>query len=146
MTIYRFVAINLDKRKVLSSLQPHYHSGETMAKPADMSPSRKADILRTFYRMTVGPIFPDIFIANPYGVEPSLGEALAYKAVPHVQLSHAVSDTFLVSEFHKCYALQHMQYQLFAIFLSAVPNHSMRNIANRTLEVLIKDKVFSVIR
>ena len=150
-SVLAFMVINLDTRKVLSSLQPHYcSSGDAgvtkKTEGSDMSPARKSDILRSFYRMTVGPIFPDIFIANPYGVDPTSGEALAYKAVPHAQLSHGVSDTYVVSEFHKCYALQHMQFQLFAIFMSAVPNHSMRNIANRTLDLVIKDKAFSIIK
>ena len=139
------MVINLDKRKVFSSLQPHYQSGEP-ENPNEISVARKVDILRTFYRMTVGPIFPDIFIANPYGIDQTTGEALAFKAVPHVQLNHSVSDTYVCSEFHKCYALQHMQYQLFAIFLSAVPNHSMRNIAQRILQLILKDKFFSVIK
>ena len=137
--------VNLEKRKAFSSLQPHYQAGE-QTKPTDISVARKIDILRTFYRMTVGPIFPEMFITNPYGIDQNTGEALAYKAVPHVQLNQSVSDTYICSEFHKCYALQHLQYQFFAIFLSAVPNHSMRNIAHRTLQLFLKDKNFSIIK
>ncbi len=46
--------------------------------------------------------------------------------VPHVQLNQPVSETYICSDYHKCFALQHMQYQFFAIFIAAVPNHSMR--------------------
>ena len=34
---------------------------------------RKVNILRSFFRSIVGPIFPDIFIANPYGIDQSSG-------------------------------------------------------------------------
>ena len=50
---------------------------------------------------------------------------MAYR-VPHSQLKHPVSETYISSEYHKCYALQHLQYQFFGIFVAAVPNHSMR--------------------
>ena len=46
--------------------------------------------------------------------------------VPHAQLKHPVSETYISSEYHKCFALQHLQYQFFGIFVAAVPNHSMR--------------------
>jgi len=38
-----------------------------------LTPGRKADILRTFYRMTVGPIFPDAFVPTPYGMDQTTG-------------------------------------------------------------------------
>ena len=38
-----------------------------------LSISSKINILRSFFRSVVGPIFPDIFIANPYGVDQSSG-------------------------------------------------------------------------
>ena len=38
-----------------------------------LSPARKADILRTFFRTTVGPIFPEAFVPSPYGVDQNTG-------------------------------------------------------------------------
>ena len=42
------------------------------------------------------------------------------------QCKHPVSEVFSCSEYHKCLALQSGPYQLFAVFIPAVPNHSMR--------------------
>ena len=52
-------------------------------------------------------------------------ENIAFR-VPHAQLTQPVSETYMNSDYHKCYALQHLQYQFFGIFVAAVPNHSMR--------------------
>ena len=41
-------------------------------------------------------------------------------------MDHPVSETYLNFEFYKCFALRHLQFQFFAIFIAAVPNHSMR--------------------
>ncbi len=38
-----------------------------------LSPARKADILRTFYRSTVGQIFPETFVPSPYAVDQNTG-------------------------------------------------------------------------
>ena len=69
--------INLEKRRVVSSLLPHYVSYPEDSNPSDtrekLSIGRKVNILRSFFRSVVGPIFPDIFIANPYGVDHSSG-------------------------------------------------------------------------
>ena len=46
--------------------------------------------------------------------------------VPHVKLDHPVSETYLNFEYFKCHAIRHLQFQFFAIFIAAVPNHSMR--------------------
>ena len=51
---------------------------------------------------------------------------LATTNISHVQLPHLVNEAYLCSEYHKCIAVQHQQYQLYVIFIAAVPNHSMR--------------------
>ena len=73
------MVINLEKRKVISSVLPHYGciQEDSVADTKEkLSVDRKLDILRSFFRSIVGPIFPDIFIANPYGVDQSSGGKL----------------------------------------------------------------------
>ena len=69
--------INLEKRRVISSMLPHYgtfaEDSVTTEPNEKLSTDKKIHILRSFYRSVVGPIFPDIFIANPYGVDQSSG-------------------------------------------------------------------------
>ena len=69
--------INLEKRRVISSVVPHYGSYTEDSPSTDnkekLPISNKINILRSFFRSVVGPIFPDIFIANPYGVDQSSG-------------------------------------------------------------------------
>ena len=69
--------INLEKRRVISSLVPHFGYNQDDSATTDnkekLSLPKKINILRSFFRSVVGPIFPDIFIANPYGVDQSSG-------------------------------------------------------------------------
>ena len=71
--------INLERRKVISSMTPHFGiqdesgGGAAAETKEKFTIDRKIHILRSFYRSVVGPIFPDIFIANPYGVDHSSG-------------------------------------------------------------------------
>ena len=69
--------INLEKRRVISSLHPHFGYNQDDSATTDnkekLSMPKKINILRSFFRSVVGPIFPDIFIANPYGVDQSSG-------------------------------------------------------------------------
>ena len=46
--------------------------------------------------------------------------------VTHVELSHPATESYMSFETHKCVAVAHAQYQLFALFPPTVPNHSMR--------------------
>ena len=50
-------------------MSPHGEEGDSK----QMSQSRKHDILRGFIRNVVGPIFPDIYVPNPYSVDPNTG-------------------------------------------------------------------------
>ena len=68
--------VNLEKRRVISSMLPHFGSipEEQASDPQEkFTIGRKVNILRGFFRSIVGPIFPDIFIANPYGIDQSSG-------------------------------------------------------------------------
>jgi hypothetical protein len=46
--------------------------------------------------------------------------------VSHVELNHPASESYICSDGHKCIAVMQQQYQFFAVFPSAVNNHSMR--------------------
>ena len=73
---FRMMMVNLEKRRVISSMLPHFGSilEEQASDPQEkFTTGRKVNILRSFFRSIVGPIFPDIFIANPYGIDQSSG-------------------------------------------------------------------------
>ena len=50
-------------------MSPHGEEGDSK----QMTQARKHDILRGFIRNIVGPIFPDIYVPNPYSVDPNTG-------------------------------------------------------------------------
>ena len=50
-------------------MHPHGEEGDNK----QMTTSRKLDTLRTFIRNTVGPIFPDIYVPNPYSIDSNTG-------------------------------------------------------------------------
>ena len=66
---FRFIVMNLDKRRVFATTHPHGEEGDNK----QMTTSRKLDTLRTFIRNTVGPIFPDIYVPNPYSIDSNTG-------------------------------------------------------------------------
>ena len=78
---FRMMMVNLEKRRVISSMLPHFGSipEEQASDPQEkFTTGRKVNILRSFFRSIVGPIFPDIFIANPYGIDQSTGGNIYY--------------------------------------------------------------------
>ena len=78
---FRMMMVNLEKRRVISSMVPHFGSNpeEQASDPQEkFTMGRKVNILRSFFRSIVGPIFPDIFIANPYGIDQSTGGNIHY--------------------------------------------------------------------
>ena len=76
-TIMGFLIMNLDKRRVFSSMHPHGEEGDNK----QMTISRKLDTMRAFVRSTVGPIFPDIYVPNPYSVDSNTGGKKKYHFV-----------------------------------------------------------------
>ena len=69
MPFFRFIVVNVDKRRIFATMSPHGEEGDSK----QMSQARKHDILRGFIRNVVGPIFPDIYVPNPYSVDPNTG-------------------------------------------------------------------------
>jgi len=141
-SILGIVLVNTVKKRILASLTPHHtqQSRESRSIPL----SRRLDIMRTSYRSIVGAILQSSAEPSPHTAE--LGGSLIPDYTPHTNLLHPVSETFVCSELHKCYAVQSGPYQLFSLFISAVPNHSIRRIAERTLQTLLKEKHNNIIR
>ncbi len=74
ISLSSFVLFNLDKRRILSSLSPHAGYEKDLQDMEKMLGTvGKIDVLRTFMRSTIGPIFPDIFVPNPYAVDQASG-------------------------------------------------------------------------
>ena len=121
--------------------------------PSSVQHKQHADVsarlatLRTFYRHTVGAVFPDTFIPTPHAVDRNGGKIEQYERgcsfhrivnsefrytelvsvnVSHADLTHPVSESYMSYEHHTCVAVQHQQHQLFAVFIQGIPNHSMR--------------------
>ena len=65
---------------------------------------------------------------HPESVSRSSLADLVTTNVTHVELSHPATESYMSFETHKCAAMAHAQYQLFALFPPTVPNHSMRSV------------------
>ena len=106
--------INLEKRRVVSSLFPHYGSysddSNTLETKEKLSIGTKVNILRSFFRSVVGPIFPDIFIANPYGVDQASGGIfnvyLRYKL--RFAITVIVYIHVFVAQLYTCFGFLHL--------------------------------------
>ncbi|XP_023342335.1 protein fuzzy [Eurytemora carolleeae] len=125
-------------------MSPQYGNHEREARNSTLTLPRRLEICRTFYRSVVGIILQSSAEPTPHTTE-SAG-SLIPDHTSHTTLIHPVLETFQCSEYHKCYAVQTGPYQLFTLFISAVPNHSIRAISKRTLASIIRDKQSNVIK
>ena len=144
-SVLGLVLVNTERKRVLACMAPHHGTAAHHQKDSrSLSLARKLDITRTFYRTVVGAVLPSCASPSPHVLE--VGGALLPDHSPHIKCKHQVSEVFSCSEYHKCLVIQSGQYQLFSIFISAVPNHSMRAISHRTLQALIKEKHNNIIK
>jgi len=141
-SILGLLLVNTDRKRVLASMLPHGPNTRDSSRTLNLP--RKLDIARTFYRTVVGAVLPSSASPSPHIAE--VGGTLMPDHSPHANLKHQVSEVFSCSEYHKCLGLQAGPYQLFTLFISAVPNHSMRAISQRTLQMLVREKQHNVIR
>ena len=137
-SVLAYILVNTDTNRVLSMMTPQQKDSRSL------SMARRLDICRTFYRTVVGSVLPSCATPSPHVMD--IGGTLVPDHSPHTKLKHPVSEVYSCSEYHKCLALQSGPYQLFSLFISAVPNHSMRAISHRTLQLLVKDKHNNIIR
>ncbi len=59
---------------------------------------------------------------------------------------HQMSETFANFDKLKCFALRHQQFEFYAIFPPKISTFSMRNSAHRTLQIVLKEKHFAIIK
>ncbi|XP_076766355.1 fuzzy planar cell polarity protein-like protein isoform X2 [Xylocopa sonorina] len=91
-----------------------------------ISGSHRLDILRTFYYQAV-----ETFILSSESECNASNDCWKFIGA---------KETYLCSEYHKCYALKHGNHILCILCASAVPTHTMRLICQRILKALLVDK------
>ncbi len=75
--LFSFILVNVERRRVLSCMSPSGLRPDD-AKQQQLSVARKLDVIRTFYRNTVGPVFQDNFVHSPHALDANGGEVLGY--------------------------------------------------------------------
>lgn len=91
-----------------------------------VSGSHRLDILRTFYHQAV-----ETFMLSC--------ETDGNATTDHWKFVGA-KETYLCSEYHKCYAVKHGSHILCILCASTVPTHTMRFVCQRILKTLLVDK------
>lgn len=91
-----------------------------------ISGSHRLDILRTFYHQAVEAyILSSEFECNTTDD--------SWKFV-------GTKETYLCSEYHKCYAVKHGDHILCILCASTVPTHTVRSVCQKILKALLFDK------
>ncbi|XP_071802751.1 protein fuzzy homolog [Asterias amurensis] len=129
--ILGFLIVNTDQHKCLSSCRLPIQEGSA-ADRRPLTHTRRRQVLNSFYRNTVGTLFPACH--SPQRKDPS-GDIPA-------TFTHMVKETYMHAKDHKCYAIHSDMYQLFVLCSVAVPNYALRSISTDLLTTLTKDKVF----
>ncbi|CAL7934782.1 unnamed protein product [Xylocopa violacea] len=91
-----------------------------------ISGSHRLDILRTFYYQAV-----ETFILSSESECNASNDSWKFVGA---------KETYLCSEYHKCYALKHGNHIICILCASAVPTHTMRLICQKILKALLVDK------
>ncbi|ELU10103.1 hypothetical protein CAPTEDRAFT_17914 [Capitella teleta] len=124
-----FLLENTDTGVCLSSVQPF---GPNDSDPS-LSPSKRAKILRNFYKHVIGTVWHK----NEIGAQ---AETQSMHLNESERLLHVASDTYVCTSTHKCYALWTGEYRLLAVFNKSLPTYAMRSVCHKTLEILMRDK------
>ncbi|XP_076450889.1 protein fuzzy homolog [Babylonia areolata] len=123
--ILGFLLVNNETSRCLNSV----FVNNSTEKEELVSIPRRRQILRSFYKKVIGTYFSSPVEGSEAG--PS-------------EFSHTASDTYIVCEGHKCYALSSPPYQLFVLYTPHIPTFAMRSITNKTLNAFTKDKTFLI--
>ncbi|CAK9821176.1 Protein fuzzy homolog [Anthophora plagiata] len=91
-----------------------------------VSGSHRLDILRTFYHQAV-----ETFI---------LSSEADYGTISDNWKFIGAKETYLCSEYHKCYAVKDGDHILCILYASTVPTHTMRLLCQKILKTLLVDK------
>jgi len=114
-SLLSYLLINYEKRRSLSSLSPH--SGDVHT---HLTPVRKRDILRTFYKTVVGNMI-------------SLPGAASAESLDS-------TEVFMNFEYYVCHAWKKEPYLILILYPTGLHNHFMRSITRDALRVLTCDK------
>nr|SVE75796.1 EOG090X07E6 [Daphnia hispanica] len=117
----RYLVMNTEKRRSLSSLSPHTMSGDAHS---HLTAVRKRDILRTFYKTIVGTM-----IELPGPIQTGSEES-----------SHISKEVFMNFEYYSLHALVSDVYLILVLYPSGLHNHYLRSITRTTLKILTHEK------
>ncbi|XP_072030278.1 protein fuzzy homolog [Amphiura filiformis] len=130
--ILGYLLVNTDQHKCLCSIHLPAREGSA-AEKGNLPIPRRRQILTTFYRNTVGTLFPAVH--SPDRKDSSGTEYSSY--------SHSVQETYICGEDHKCYAICQDSSQFFVLFSMAVPQYAIRSVTTNLLGLLTKEKIFT---
>ncbi|XP_029034503.1 protein fuzzy homolog [Osmia bicornis bicornis] len=125
------ISINLDS-ETLGFLLANYKvqkfilSKNTQYAKNRISGSHRLDILRTFYHQAV-----ETFILSSESCDEISDNNWQFVGA---------KETYLCSEYHKCYAVKQGDHILCILYASVVPTHTMRLICQKVLKTLLVDK------
>ncbi|CAL8084230.1 unnamed protein product [Orchesella dallaii] len=131
-SISAFLVINVEKERAAFSIFPD--------KPNDvLTPRHKLDLLRTFYRNTVGSVFPWNKATAPTFTSPAHPDAKDTEPV-----LHRAQECYWSSEYHKCHAIKSSHVQLYVMYDSQVFPPTMRQCTRKLLQELLKDRMIKL--
>lgn len=129
-SILGVLLINIPKRKYMISRNPNQSSKRIS------NTSYRFDILRTFfYQAILGSLLPLEF------VDLDQNDKNKKNNNPIVGGQNIPKETYWCSEYHKCHGMKIEENILCALYTSAVPVHTMRQITKKTMKNLLQDKL-----
>ncbi|KAM4652626.1 protein fuzzy homolog isoform 2-T2 [Discoglossus pictus] len=134
--ILGILLINRDLNKSLYTVQAHPE--EEMHKPElKLTLAQRRLALRSFYTLVISRYFPLDRVDGKDGQN-----NVQYEETFQTGFSHSAHHCYTVSSTHKCYGMKSELHLLLLLFKPEVPTFSMRSIANKTMQVFLKDFTF----
>ncbi|XP_025088613.1 protein fuzzy homolog [Pomacea canaliculata] len=121
--ILGFLLVNNETSRCLNTV------GVNRDNAAGLTMDKRREILRSFYKKVIGTYFSSPIEGSERGP---------------TEFSHVPTDTYIVCDSYKCYALVAGSYQIFVLYSSAIPTYAMRSVTNKTLNTFVKDKSFII--
>ncbi|XP_041367244.1 protein fuzzy homolog isoform X2 [Gigantopelta aegis] len=126
--ILGFVVVNTELHRCLCSV--HLASGQdTRQTEKSMSRERRREILRSWYKKVIGTYMSSSVEGSDTGP---------------AEFCHTPLETYVVTDTHKCYALESGQHQIFVLYHISIPTFAMRSVTQKTLSYLTKDKQVNI--
>ncbi|MEE6482646.1 hypothetical protein FKM82_013308 [Ascaphus truei] len=130
--ILGILLINRDLSKSLYTVQAHPVQ-DMQKSDVKFSLEQRRSALRSFYTLAISRYLP---------TERSDGKNAFPCETFQAGFTHTAHQCYTVSSSHKCYGMKSELHLLFLLFKQEVPTFSMRAIANKTMQVFIKDFTF----